>query len=340
MTNRQNLIEALEGRKPEHIPFTVNEEFLTDDSSWKGLFEKGLCPIPYTSTVSDFIRHVERTEKTEVKNGHKIQTIILGTPLGEISQVSVDGWINEYYLKKPEDYKIMEYIVRNSELKLKPESFSDAENRIGEKGITLIGAGRSPMQTILVDFAGVEGFCIHLAEGFQELYSLEDALMDQLMERCRLIAAGPGRYVSLLENFTAEIWGPQRFMKYHMPVYKKIIPILHSGGKKIYSHFDGKLECVSKLIAAAEIDGIESLTSPPEGDMTYKDARKAWPDKFIWANINTAYYNLPEKELRDKVSGLARQAAPDGCNLAFEISEDLPENWRESIPAVLDSLME
>ena len=33
-----------------------------------------------------------------------------------------------------------------------------------------------------------------------------------------------------------------------------------------------------------------------------------------------------------------RQAAPDGRNLAFKISEDYPSNWKESIPVVLEAL--
>ena len=33
-----------------------------------------------------------------------------------------------------------------------------------------------------------------------------------------------------------------------------------------------------------------------------------------------------------------RAAAPDRCGLAFERSEDLPPNWREAIPVVLEEL--
>ena len=194
------------------------------------------------------------------------------------------------------------------------------------------------MQTILVDYVGLERFSYHLADALPELFSLAEALMDQLIPTCELIAAGPGRYVSLLENLTSETWGPKRFAQHHLPVYERILPILHAGGKKVYAHFDGKLACLADMIAHTDLDGIDSLTQPPEGDMIYVEARKVWPDKFFWANINVALYELPPEDLGHLVRRLARQASPDGRHLAFEISEDLPQNWQESIPVVLDAL--
>ena len=181
--------------------------------------------------------------------------------------------MQEYWLKSPADYQVMEYIVRHT--RVEPDYAQLVRRRawLGERGVCMVQAGRSPMQTILVDYAGLEAFSYHLADGFPELGALAEALLDQLVENCRLIAAGPGPYVSLLENLTAENWGPKRFARHHMPVYERILPILHAGGKTVHAHFDGKLACIAELLARTGIDGIESLTQPPEGDMTYADAR-------------------------------------------------------------------
>ena len=37
---------------------------------------------------------------------------------------------------------------------------------------------------------------------------------------------------------------------------------------------------------------------------------------------------------------MVSQAAPDGRRLAFEVSEHIPVNWRESLPVVLEALKE
>jgi hypothetical protein len=342
MTNRERLIAALEGKRPDIIPITVNEQFVQENPSaeWEELYKRGLCMIPYVGTVMETATNVEHIRRTEMWKGRQVERQIMRTPVGEISQVLLNGWVQEFFLKTPEDYRVMEYIIRNMRIVLWSQSFIDTENQLGDNGITLIGMGRTPMQTIMVDYVGLEEFAFHLADGFPELFSLQEALLDQLIERSCIIAKGPGRYVSLLENLTSECWGPDRFAKYHIPVYEKIIPILHAGGKRVYSHCDGKLKCLAGLLNQTGIDGIESLTPPPEGDMTYGEAREAMPGKVFWANINVSDYSLPPEELRKRVIEFVHQASPDGHSLAFEISEDCPPNWRESIPVVLETLAE
>ena len=340
-TSREDLIAALEGEQPERIPFTIYHRgcvLANPDPAWEGLFAQGLCPVAFATVARRTTPNVERIVQAQTWRGGPAERVILRTPVGEISQLSARGWVQEYWLKTPADYAVMEYVVRDTRLEPHPQAFWDAEQGVGEYGIALIGAGRSPMQTILVDYAGLEAFSYHLADNFPELFALAEALLDQLIEECRLIAAGPGRYVELWENLAAEVWGPRRFAQVHLPVYERILPILHAGGKKVFTHFDGKLACLAGLIARTEIDGIESLTQPPEGDMSYAEARAAWPGKFLWGNINVSLYDLPPQALRRVVQQMARDAAPDGRLLAFEISEDLPRNWRESIPVVLEAL--
>jgi len=255
-----------------------------------------------------------------------------------IEQLSLDGWVQEYFLKTPKDYSVMEYAIRNTRLLLTPKNFSDAEKLIGTNGITWISCERSPMQTILVDYVGVENFAYHYADGFKEFWTLYEALIDRMIEKCRLIAQGPGRYVHLNENLTAEIWGPERYQKYHIPFYKNVVPLLHAGEKKVFAHYDGKLSCISSLAAKTELDGIESFTVLPEGDMSYSDGRKVFSGKFIWSNISLGVYEFPNDKLRRWVRDSVNQCAPDGKNFAFGILEDIPVNWKEKIPLILDEL--
>jgi EAL domain-containing protein (putative c-di-GMP-specific phosphodiesterase class I) len=74
--------------------------------------------------------------------------------------------------------------------------------------------------------------------------------------------------------------------------------------------------------------------------MTYAQCRAAWPDKLFWANIGVSDYQLPPAQLKARVLELVAQATRDGAKLAFEVSEDLPANWRESIPVVMEALKE
>lgn len=340
MTLRENLIESLEGRTPERIPFTTYAEFGFPEPELRELIDRGFSQTQYAGVVSAYTPDVERISERSTHNKRRIETVTLKTPVGSVSQVSADGWIQSYFLKTPEDYKVMEYIVRRTRFAARYEEFEKCERIAGENGITLISLPRSPMQTILVDYAGLEQLSYHMAEDMEAVLPLYEALYDSLTEQAKIIARGPGRYVHMTENMTAETWGLDRFLRYHMPVYESVLPILHRGGKKVYTHYDGKLKVVSNSLKDSPIDGIESFTVPPEGDMSYREIREALPETYIWSNISLSVYALPDDELRRWIHAAARDCAPDKRLFAFAILEDIPPNWREKIPVILDALRE
>jgi len=70
--------------------------------------------------------------------------------------------------------------------------------------------------------------------------------------------------------------------------------------------------------------------------MTYDRCRALWPDKVFWANLNLALYDLPRQPLRQAVLDRCQRAGRRG--LAFEISEDLPRNWKTAVPVILEAL--
>jgi hypothetical protein len=243
-------------------------------------------------------------------------------------------------LATPQDYRVMTYVVEHTRLAPAYEDFRARQEDFARWGVTMVAAGRTPMQTILVDWAGLEQFSMHLFDFEDAVLTLYRTQLNLFRRMAEIVAAGPGKMVSVLENFTAETMGPGRFGRFHVPVYRELFPAIRRAGKIVGVHFDGKLSSCKGLIAAAPIDMIESLTPPPEGDLTLGEARAAWPEKLFWSNINVGAWKLPPAELREEVLLRVREGSSGGRRLAFEISEDLPENWEQSIPVVLDALEE
>ncbi|HEY5561104.1 MAG TPA: hypothetical protein VIK72_04970 [Clostridiaceae bacterium] len=241
-------------------------------------------------------------------------------------------------METAEDYKVMTYIATHTNNLPCYEEFLAKDKAIGPYGIPLVELGRTPMQVILVDYLGLENFAYHLVDFEDEMMVLYDALLKNYRKSVELVAEGPGRFVSVLENFTTETMGPIRFGKYNIPVYNELFPIMQNAGKIIGTHYDGKLASCKELIGKAPMNLIESLTEPPEGDMLMGECRKAWPNKLFWSNINVSAYNLSEKELQEYIYRLVREGAPAGRGLAFEASEQIPTNWKESMPLVLKIL--
>ena len=281
LSPRENLIAALEGERPEWIPFTIYNDFVKfaeggHDPAWETLFRSGLALVMHPETVHWEWPGVEHIWSDAVWEGRPARRLTLRTPRGEMTELYA-GWQQEYRLKTKEDYARMAVLVREVRLSLRPEQFLDLERRSETFGLPLAYLGRSPWQTIVVDWAGLENLSYHMAENWPEIEDLALALEEKMLEAARLLASGPGRYVSLLENLTAEQWGPERFRCRHLPFYEKLCAVLHAAGKKVYAHFDGKTACLAQLVAQSALNGIESLTEPPEGDQTMAQARAAWP---------------------------------------------------------------
>jgi hypothetical protein len=343
MSTRERLEAFWAGDRPDEIPFTIYHTKWQDaknDPAWGPLFEAGLG-LTFKEYPFRLERHdlqIVSAESTE--NGARVRRIVWRTSEGEISARWKDDWQQEYWLKTPEDYRVMTRIVRDTRVVADYESFGAAERTMEPYAVTWSMIGRTPLQEILVDYAGLEDFSIHLFDYEEEVRNLYDALLDAFRHKAEIVAAGPGRFVSNLENFTAETLGPKRYEEFLLPVYEECFAPLHEAGKIVGSHYDGKTASVTEQIARAPIDLIESLTPPPEGDQTLAQCRAAWPEKLFWSNINASAYELPPAELRRLVLDRVQEAAPDGRRLAFEISEARQANWRDSIPVVLEALRE
>jgi hypothetical protein len=342
--NIRERIEAFwAGERPDRIPYTIYQNewrHTAGDPGWQPLYEKGLGVTWNRSTFDSDWDGVEMDARTFQEAGRTVLRRTLRTPVGEVYETYLDGWHDKYYLETAADYAVMTYIVKHTRLRPAYEAFHELDRQIGQYGIPLVSLGRTPLQVILVDYTGLEKFAFHLFDLTAEVHELYDAMLANYRVATEIVAAGPGRYVSVLENFTADSLGPRRFKQFMVPVYEELFPTIQSSGKIVGTHYDGQLASCKDLIAAAPIDLIESLTPPPEGDLTLTEARQVWPDKLFWSNINVACYDLPPRELRQLVLDRVAEAAPDGRLLAFEVSEQYPDNWRDSIGVVLDALEE
>jgi hypothetical protein len=341
-----NFLEAMEtfwsGERPGRIPYSIYDwewRHTANDPRWQTLFDLGMGVSWHFPT---FERHTPGVEVVESHSadGHTITRRTLKTDFGSIYETYLDGWQRKFLLETPEDYAVMTRMVQQRDIRPAYDQFLEQEAALGPHGVALIDMGRTPNQTILVDYVGLANFALHLYDFRAEMLALYEALLMKFRRLTDIVAEGPGRYVCVLENFTADTLGPGRYAQLLLPVYEECFPILQNAGKIVGVHYDGRLASCQEVIARAPIDLIESLTPPPEGDLSLAEARQAWPDRLFWSNINIACYALPPDQLKTLIAERAAQGAPDGSKLAFEVSEQLPANWYDSLRVVLETLRE
>lgn len=345
MTLRERLEAFWRGERPDRIPYTAYRRFVRDlyrEPAFADLVRDGLG-VTWNRPAFKLLPRQAEMRTVALPDG--VVRNFIRTPLGEIYEQNRTGklasflldWPEKRFLETREDYRIMTFAVDDAVVAPAYREFEEMAAGLEPWEVPLSLMDRSPFQTLLVDWAGLENFALHLTDFEEEVRALYAALRKQFRRKAEIVAEGPGLYVACRENFSAETMGPKRFEEFLLPAYEEAFGILRAAGKVVGCHYDGRTRAMKDLIRAAPFDVVEAFTRPPEGDFPYAEARAAWPEKRFWANLNVALYEKPASVIREDVSEILRDAAPDGRLFALECSEDRPPNWQVSMRAVLDA---
>jgi len=232
-------------------------------------------------------------------------------------------WVSKFLIEKPEDYKVVKFMVENSVFREDYEGWETARDNLGTDGVELAVTDRSPFQKMLLELCGTERLYFDLFDIPEVVDDLLQAMEKKELEAFKVVAESPAEVVWMVDNVTGSITTPSMFEKYCMPFYKKVTDMLHAKNKVLAVHLDGAMGSLKDLIAETEVDVIESFTLPDMGgDMTIEEAFKAWPDKSIVANIPAHLCNLDEEAIRKYLDDFFSRLPSK--NFMFELSENFP----------------
>jgi hypothetical protein len=266
---------------------------------------------------ANLVRHehpnFELVETKSEQVGKIRRDVRLITDMGELHEWYLSEWQQEHFIKTPEDYRIMARALEGVRVIADEKPFLDSEAALGDSGITLgqirgLGLGRTPLMILQIDWVGLERFSIDLALDLPEMMTLIEIM----------------NKIKLWENLSTETLGPVHYRRHLVPLYRDILDILGAASKRLLVHYDGQLRVIADDIAALDIDGIDSFTEAPEGDMTVAEARAAWPEKFLWLHTNLGWYDLPEAEFAQKLNGMVEAAGM--TRYCLMISEEVPSD--------------
>ena len=336
-TLRARFQAALAGEAIQQPIYGVYDWFIRNRPlDWPGLYQQGLGIIAHADLLAVERPNVQVIETlTETDQGQR-KDVRWITDIGELHEWFLGEWRQEHLIKQPQDYGIMARALEGRRVRLTHEMYDSMDAFAGEQGIVLGQIGRTPFQEVQIDMAGLERFSIDLADECPEMFELLELMTAQKLEDFRLAIDGPAQYIKLWENLSIETMGPSIFRRHVVPVYHRIFDILAGSDKHLLVHYDGRLKSIASQIAALNFDGIDSFTQAPEGDMTVNEARKSWPDKFLWLHPNLGWFALPEQELIARIRQMVQDAGPR--RYCLMISEDIPPDWQRTVPAVLRAL--
>ena len=352
MNHRERILGVLRGERVDKIPWVHYDRHFPRGEKEREIRNLGMglcCSRPCFFTEHPNVEIVQSTKP----GGVILRTY--HTPLGSLTEKLKVGvgygkarygrdWkghvprIVEYLIKKPEDYEVMKFIVEDTEYKPYYEAIEDAERHLGGDGIVQVNLGYSPLQTIIIELTGVERFYIDYARHREKVLELYDVLDRKYEEKYRIAAKSPGEFFLYGDNIDGFLISPSFFERYCIPAYNKCARELHSTGRILGVHMDGRLKSLANLIGKAEIDVIEAFTPPPMGDLPIREARSLWKDKIIWMNYPSSVYVMGPPAVRRHLINLLESVIPGDRLLITASTENVIEE--EALLAATEILAE
>ena len=341
--NRARLEAAMGGRETGEPVYAVYDGFLSTRPhvDWQLLFSLGLGVINHADVLRHEHPNLRIVETTSGQGGLARRDVRWITDRGELHEWYLGNWRQEYFIKGPGDYRIMQRAWEGVRVRADESRFLEMERATGGNGVTLgniagMGLGRTPLMVLQVDWAGLERWSLDLADELPEMMELLEFMNEVKLEEFRQAVRTPARQIKLWENLSIQTLGPALYRRHLVPLYRRILSILDGAGKRLQVHYDGRLRLIADQVAALDFDGIDSLTPSPEGDLPVAEARRCWPDKMLWCHPPLGWFRESPATLEGLIRGMVRDARPG--RFCLMISEEIPPDWERTVPQVLGIL--
>ena len=175
MTNRERLLAIMARRSPDRIPwipriklwYEAHKRQGTLPEKYRGWSQRdieralGMGRPAREGQIYRMELHDVEVRTQELGYDTVTETV---TPVGTVStrvrrsetldRVAIQGLEVEKMIKRPEDYRVVEYLIQHTEIIPTYEEYLAYEQQIGEDGVPLVHIAADPMSRILREFIG------------------------------------------------------------------------------------------------------------------------------------------------------------------------------------------
>ncbi len=255
---------------------------------------------------------------------------------------SASCWARDTYAVTSErDLPILRDICGRMRFTPAIAAFQAMDKWIGESGVPLAPAPRSPLPALLTDWCGVERtiyFMADMPEVMRDIMECIDRANDAAFE---ITAAAPCDLVHFCDNLDSSASTPffDGFMREY---YGRRLRQLHAAGKHAVVHLDGRVRGLLPLLAACGFDGVEAVTPAPVGDVAIEDLREAAanPRTILWGGIPGAMFCAPwtRAQVCDHAKRLLDCCAGDGRLIVGSADQVPPNGTLEYCAAIAETV--
>jgi len=352
-TPRSRIQAILQGEDADRVPFSIYRVLFPRGEAERHLRNQGLAVLERIPLCRVEMPNVDLFSREYYEGGVLTVRETARTPVGEVYRIikldpslGTSWWDMHYFVKRPEDYKIVEFMVSDTIYYPSYDEFLLAQERWGEDGYVLgetsagLWLGYSPMGLMMYKLLGVERFGIDLFDYPDEFFSLYETIREKQREMFQVCAQSPAEVVCYAGNIHQDTMGLQRFVEYYLPSINEFAAVMHEHGKLASCHYDAKMSSLVQAVAESSTDIVEAFTPFPDCDVSVGEARDAWPDKILWVNFPSSVHLESPERIRQTTLQVLSEAAP-GDRFLMGVTEDIPESARQSsLNVILQTISE
>jgi hypothetical protein len=202
------------------------------------------------------------------------------TPLGTLRTVEKYAHytfgIIEYLIKSVEDLRIYRYFLEHCRVKRLP-----VDAGAGPAGVS---GPKTPMQAFIVELAGIINTAYLMMDARDEMEQTMELMAHLENEIYSIVVDSDASVVMICENLSADnsagYWD-----QYIGPQLAEWADLLHSHGKKLFIHQDGKLRPLLARLQDVGVDLVNGITAAPSGDVRIEDLREMAGDQIVLQDI-------------------------------------------------------
>jgi hypothetical protein len=359
MNSKERLIAALHGQAVDHVPFApflayVWESFSPDiqnagqlafhhavgaDPLWRG------APCPVRA-----VRPEEMTSRTVQDGANEITQVT--TPVGTLQFVRArsdqgnTSFLVEHPLKTQDDYMVWMWVEENTTYVSNSDAVKEHFAGNGREGLSIGGIvprSKSAYQDMIEFFVGTEEMAYAQVDFPDTVRTLWEVMVENDLRAAKMSAESEYDYFISWEDSSTQNYSPDQYDEFIGSEIGSWCEILASAGKHYIQHACGHVAALTQRMRDHGVFAIESISPPPTGNITIRDARALVGDTFgIVGGIEpTRFLQLSEAELGPYVESVIEEAqggpfvlansdsCPPGVTVEkFKLVADVARAWR------------
>ncbi len=165
---------------------------------------------------------------------------------------------------------------------------------LGGRGHPITAMPRSPLPALLADWVGAEGLTYLMADAPDEVERTLQAIDRANDGFFELLPRVESKVCHFCDNLSADTSGGY-WDRYCADYYRRRVAQVHAAGKFCVTQLDGATRALIPRLAATGLDGIESLTPSPVGDLSIEEISRLMEphDMVFWGGLPGAMFVPP-----------------------------------------------